>query len=146
MGSRLKSKTSLFLMELVIVIMFFSVCAALCMQMFVKAHMIGIQTKELNHAVAISQGFAEVMRGTDGSLESILEYYPTAVTDNGTFFEVYYDRDFNTCDYSDAAYVGDVSVNPTGAIQNIEIRVVRLSDYKEIYTLNATKYMIEPKG
>lgn len=146
MRNRTKSKTSLFLMELVIAIMFFSVCAALCMQMFVKAHMLGIKTRELNHAVAISQGFAEVMRGTDGSLEAILEYYPMAVSDNDSFFEVYYDKNFAPCDYTDAAYVGDVTVLPNGAIQNIVIRVVRLSDYEEIYTLNATKYMIEPKG
>lgn len=143
---RNKSKSSLFLMELVIAIMFFSVCAALCMQLFVKAHTLGIKTKELNHAVAISQGFAEVMRGTDGSLEAMLEYYPTAVSDNDTFFEVYYDKDFSPCEYTDAVYVGDVTLQPNGAIQNIDIRVVRISDYEEIYTLNATKYMIDPKG
>ena len=33
-----------------------------------------------------------------------------------------------------------------GAIQIMEVRVVRLSDYKDIYTLNATKYMNRTKG
>ena len=141
-----KSKTSLFLMELIIAILFFSICAALCMQLFVQAHILGQKTKELNHAVAISQGFAETMRGTDGSIEAILEYYPNAVSDNESFFEVYYDDDFAPCEYSEAKYVGDVTLSPNGAIQNMDIVIVRIDSYEEIYSLNATKYMINPKG
>lgn len=141
-----KSKTSLFLMELIIAIMFFSICAALCVQLFVKAHVLGQKTKELNHAVAISQGFAETMRGTDGSIQDILKYYPSAISDNESFFEVYYNADFAPCEYSEAKYVGDVTLSPNGAIQNMDIVIVRIEDYEEIYSLNATKYMIKPKG
>ena len=141
-----KSKTSLFLMELVITILFFSLCAAICMQLFVKTHTLGEKTKELNHAVCAAQGFAEVMRGTDGSLASILECYPDAVSDGESFFEVFYDSDFNPCSYSEAVYVGDVTVTPNGAIQNMDIRIVKLSDTEEIFTLNATKYMMDSKG
>lgn len=141
-----KSKTSLFLMELVITILFFSMSAAVCMQLFVKSHILGQQTQELNHAVCEAQGFAEVMRGTDGTLEEIVALYPDAITDGETFFEVYYDEDFKKCDFSGAVYVADVTLTPNGAIQNMDIKIVRLSDYEEIYTLNATKYMIEPKG
>lgn len=141
MKSQGKSKTSLFLMELVIAIMFFSVCAAICMQLFVQAHIIGNKTRELNYAVASAQGFAEVMRGTDGSIEEILKYYPMAASDNETFFEVYYDGDFNPCEYSDATYVGDVTLTPNGVIQNMNVKIVKIADYEEIFSLNATKYM-----
>jgi len=37
-------------------------------------------------------------------------------------------------------------MTPNGAIQNMEVRIVRLRDYKDIYTLNATKYMNRTKG
>lgn len=141
-----KSKTSLFLMELVITILFFSFCAAICMQLFVKTHVYGEKTKELNHAVCAAQGFAEVMRGTDGSLEQILLYYPEAISDGDSFFEVFYDKDFNICSYSEAVYVGDVMLSPNGAIQNMDIKIVKLSGMEEIYTLNVTKYMMDVKG
>lgn len=141
-----KSKTSLFLMELVITIMFFSICAAVCMQLFVKTHVLGQRTRELNHAVCEAQGFAEVMRGTDGSMGQIMEFYPDAVSDGESFFEVFYDADFTKCEYDKAVYVADVTLSPNGAIQNMDVKIVKLSNYEEIYTLNATKYMIDTKG
>lgn len=138
-----KSKTSLFLMELIITIMFFSVCAAVCLQLFVKTHLLGKDTMELNHAVAEAQCFAEIMRGTDGSIQKITALYPDAVSDGESFFEVYYDEQFIKCDYSNAAYIADVTLSPDGYIQNMTVRIVRMSDNKEIYTLNATKYMTD---
>lgn len=146
MDKQAKSKTSLFLMELIITILFFSIAGAVCVQFFVKAHTIGIQTKELNHAVTAAQGFAEVMRGTDGSIDSILAVYPDAIQGNDTFFEVFYDEEFLPCEPEAAVYVSDVTLLPNGAIQNMEIRVLKLSSLEEIYTLTATKYMNTPKG
>ena len=146
MNKYLKSKTSLFLMELIITILLFAACGAVCVKMFVASHVMSRETVELNEAVSIAQGFAEVMRGTDGEIGSILEHYPNAVYGGEGFFEVYYDEEFEECKYDKAAYIGDVTMTPNGAIQNIEVRIVRLSDYKDIYTLNATKYMNRTKG
>jgi len=146
MNKYLKSKTSLFLMELIITILLFAACGAVCMRLFVSAHVMTMDTVELNRSVSIAQGFAEVMRGTDGDMQSVLEHYPDAITGGEGFFEVYYDKNFEPCDYENASYVGDVTMTPNGAIQNMEVRIVRLSDYKDIYTLNATKYMNRTKG
>ena len=146
MNKYLKSKTSLFLMELIITILLFAACGSVCVRLFVTSHVMTKETVELNEAVSIAQGFAEVMRGTDGDIESVLEHYPNAVHGGEGFFEVFYDEDFNACEYSEAAYFCDVTMSPNGAIQNMEVRVVRKSDYKNIYTLNATKYMNSTKG
>ncbi len=133
-------------MELIITILLFAACGAVCMRLFVSAHVMTMDTVELNRSVSIAQGFAEVMRGTDGDMQSVLEHYPDAITGGEGFFEVYYDKNFEPCDYEKASYVGDVTMTPNGAIQNMEVRIVRLSDYKDIYTLNATKYMNRTKG
>lgn len=146
MNKYLKSKTSLFLMELIITILLFAACGAICMKLFVTSHIITRETVELNEAVSVAQGFAEVMRGTDGDISSVMEHYPSAVYGGEGFFEVFYDEDFEVCEYDRASYVGDVTMSPNGAIQNMEVRIVRLSDYKDIYTLNATKYMNRTKG
>ena len=141
-----RSKSSLFLMEFIITLMLFAVCAAVCMRLFAASNSLSRRTTELNKAVAVAQGFAEVMRGCDGSIDSIIAQYPTAIKGDDKFFEVFYDADFKECDYSEAAYVSDVTLTPNGAIQNMEIKIVRLSDYEEVYTLSATKYMNEAKG
>lgn len=137
-----KSRTSLVLMELIITILFFSICSAVCVQLFVAAHIRSIEAKELNCAVSKAQGFAEVMRGSDGSFESILAEYPEAIGDDETYFEVYYDKDFNeTTDIENAKYVSDVTIDKISKIQNMEINVVKLDDYENIYSLTATKYI-----
>ena len=146
MNKYLKSKTSLFLMEMIITVLLFSVCGAVCVRFFALTHTISQDTRELNESVALAQGFAEVMRGTEGDIDSIISQYPEAVRGGENFFEVFYDEEFNCCTYDMAVYVSDVSLIPNGAIQNMEVRVVRLSDYKEIFTLTATKYMNGTKG
>lgn len=146
MNKYLKSKTSLFLMELIITILLFAACGAVCVRLFVTSYVMTQDTVELNESVSIAQGFAEVMRGTDGDIDSVLEQYPTAVRGDEGFFEVFYDEEFEVCSYENASYVADVTMQPNGAIQNLEVRIVRLRDFKEIYTLDATKYMNRTKG
>lgn len=139
-----KSRTSLVLMELIICVLFFSVASAVCVQLFVNAHLISKHTFELNCAVAKAQGFAEVMRGTDGSYDSIIEMFPEAYIENENGFSVYYDSDFNTIDYNDkfaAEYSASVTLEKVSKIQNMYINIVRLSDDETIYSLNATKYI-----
>lgn len=145
MNNKSKSRTALFLMELIIAILFFSIASAVCMQLFAKAHLTSVKTRELNKAVSIAQSYAEVMRGTDGSIDSIVQCFPEAiVVDN--YMEIFYDSDFNVCSPDVAEYVSDVTITPNGAIQNMSIVFVKLSDNTEVYRLNATKYMNTPKG
>lgn len=146
MNKYTKSKTSLFLMELILTILMFSICGAICMKLFAASDMLSRKTRELNASVACAQGFVEVMRGTDGSIEEILDMYPGAIKGGEDFFEVFYDKDFKECDFSQAAYVSDIVLTPMGAVQNIDVKIVRLSDYEEIYSLSATKYMNKIKG
>ena len=133
-------------MELIITILLFAACGAVCVRMFVTSYVMTQDTVELNESVSIAQGFAEVMRGTDGDIDSVMEHYPMAIRGGDNFFEVFYDDEFEMCTFDEASYVCDVSMGPTGAIQNMEVRMVRLRDYKDIYTLNATKYMNNTKG
>lgn len=140
-----KSRTSLVLMELIICVLFFSVASAVCVQLFVNAHLISKSAFELNCAVAKAQGFAEVMRGTDGTYECIIDMFPEAEksADNNSF-EVYYDEDFNVINPTDkfnAEYSAKVSLEKVSKIQNMNILIYRLSDDETVYTLDATKYI-----
>ena len=62
------SKSSLFLMELIISILFFSIASAVCIQLFVKAHLMNIRTQEQNQTVVWSQNLAELWRAYDGDI------------------------------------------------------------------------------
>lgn len=136
-----KSRTSLVLMELIITILFFSLASAVCVQLFVRAHLTAKETNKLNHAINIAQNVAEIMNGTDGSLKSIKDCYPEAVGDDD-YFVIYYDEDFNESDdFKNATYAADITVKHSGNLYNMTVDFVELYDMNTIYSLNASKYI-----
>lgn len=136
-----KSRTSLVLMELIITILFFSLASAVCVQLFVRAHLTTKATRELNNAINITQSISEVMNGTDGSISSIHSYYETASGD-ADYFVVYYDENFNeTDDFSNAVYAADVTVDNVGNLHDLNIDFLRIKDYELIYNLQSSKYI-----
>ena len=141
-----RSRSSLFLMEMIVTILFFSLAATVCVKCFVSAHMMGKETYELNHAIAIATGYAEVMRGTAGDIDSIMEVFPYAIKGDDSYIMLFYDEEFNPCEAERAVYAGDVTLTPNGAVQNMHIKIVRADDASVIYELDATKYMNSARG
>lgn len=119
--------SSLFLMELILAILFFSIASAVCVQFFVKSHLLSRDADALNHAVNECSSIAEVLNTADnmGSGISLLkELYPDAVeTDakNANAAETnieqkdamaksaelsfYYDDEFLPCSTKNADYI-----------------------------------------
>jgi len=51
-----------FLLEMIFVVFFFSICAAICIQVFVKADTISKNASDLNHAVVKTESIADTIR------------------------------------------------------------------------------------
>jgi len=85
------SKTSLFLMELIIVIMFFSICGAVCVQLFFHTHQTDIKTRNNTEATIIAQNLAESFLGYEGDLEKISELFPDShiISSNDSMYIIY---------------------------------------------------------
>lgn len=103
------SRSSLFLMELILVILFFSIAGAICIQIFAKAHLLSRSASELNRAVALAQSAAAGLEAGDGSLEDLNLQFPDGITGTDTDgnvsqFTVYYDSDWNPCGKASASY------------------------------------------
>ena len=58
----MRSKASLFLMELLIMVLAFALAAALCLQVFVRAEEICAETARRDEAVVIAQNAAERLK------------------------------------------------------------------------------------
>ena len=78
MDQRSNSRLSLFLMELIIAIMFFSLSAAVCVRLFTSAHFMAEGAKNMSGATIWSQNLAEAFAGTDGNLSEMEKLYPGA--------------------------------------------------------------------
>ena len=73
---RQHARSSLFLLELIVAICFFSITAAICTRVFAAAHLQSIHTQDLNHAITNAQSAAEAFRSTDGTLEALATLFP----------------------------------------------------------------------
>ncbi|MEG2173913.1 MAG: hypothetical protein RR135_00320 [Oscillospiraceae bacterium] len=72
MLSRVKtssSRSGLFLIELIIIIGFFAMASAVCIQIFARARLVAVNSGELVHASLAAQSAAEAFRATDGQVE-----------------------------------------------------------------------------
>ncbi len=71
MKNNTTSRSGLFLMELIISILFFSLAGAVCVKLFVNSHIISKSSVELNHSLEWSQNVAEVFYSCNGDIEKM---------------------------------------------------------------------------
>ena len=89
MQTKNSSKSGIFLMELILSILFFSIAAAVCVKLFVTAHQLSDQSVNLNHAVAMAESIAEAFYGCNGNAGELENLFPDAgmnQTDEQTIF------------------------------------------------------------
>jgi hypothetical protein len=65
MSKKNHTKSELFLMEFIAVILFFSICTAICISAFVKADNISKESDLLNGAMILAQSVAEEIKATE---------------------------------------------------------------------------------
>ena len=100
-----RHRSSLFLLELILVIFFFSLASAVCIQLFVKAHVIGTETEDLNHAIPLAESAAEAFHSVAGDLEQLTELFPKGhVNEAGDSFQIFYDENWHPVEAGEGVY------------------------------------------
>ena len=115
---RHNNTSSLFLLELILAVLFFSVASALCIQIFTKAHLMSQDARDLNFAVNEVSSMAEQM--SDGTLQDAAAYA--------------------SCEKADAVYVLTVHYEPEDTLLKAHISMDTIADNRNIYTLDVTKH------
>lgn len=142
MNKQTSRHSSLFLLELITAIFFFCLASAVCIRFFVKSHTISQDTKNLDMAVNQTVGFAERFRSGGGLITWLDAQYPEGThSSDGAAFTLYYDKDWTPCPEEQAAFTLEVQEAAEGNISAVHFRVTELGADKEIYTLEAEKYI-----
>lgn len=76
MRNRSSKSESLFLIEMIVVVFFFAVCAAVCARLFVQSHRMKNESLTLTRAVMDAQNAAELFYATGGDLERVQDALP----------------------------------------------------------------------
>ena len=120
---RHNNTSSLFLLELILAVLFFSVASALCIQIFTKAHLMSQDARDLNFAV--------------NEVSSMTEQMPD---DSWQDAAAYYDSSYASCEKADAVYVLTVHYEPEDTLLKAHISMDTVADNRNIYTLDVTKH------
>ena len=115
------TRSSLFLIELIIAILFFSLGSAVCIQAFVKAHTDSTDAQNLSFASSTVSSAASVVKYTDGDLDSVRLYFPEAFQEAGDTIAVCYDGNHAPCDASDAAFTLRIETAVQSGVENTRI-------------------------
>ena len=127
MKVRESSKSSLFLLELMISIVFFALAAAGCVQVFAKAHMLSQEAGRLDMAVSVAQSLAEECSGS--RMEDKQRYY---------------DELGNVCGKEDGVYLAEILQTEQAGMNQIHITVMDMKTQDTLYTLQTASYL--PNG
>lgn len=114
-----RSKSSIFLLEILINILLFSVLCVCSLQFFIKSYQLTENTTTLHQAVSACNSVAAVFQSGDGTTNSIEKHFPTAVTGQGQLY-IYLDENYETCDSQNIAYYITVTEKVT-AIPSITV-------------------------
>ncbi|MGN1148542.1 MAG: hypothetical protein ACI4TB_08970 [Lachnospiraceae bacterium] len=146
------SKSSLFLMELIISILFFSLASAACIQLFVKAHLMDIRTKEQNQAVIWSQNLSSLWQASSGDLLAVFnqlsddydnQYGCIYLTNNGEQLILYFNQDWEFIGANAADIVYRVELSDCGYDDATSLSSAEITFFKgdeSFYTLQLTHH------
>ena len=80
-GQRANSNTALFLMELIIVIGFFSLVSVICVRLFVAASLSSKYSVNLNHTTRAMESLADAWTACGSDLSRLSAFYPDAAVE-----------------------------------------------------------------
>lgn len=141
MKRSLPKRSNLFLMEMILAILFFSLSSAVCMQLFVAARVLSRDTSARNHAIILAKSAASAFETGDGSLESLQGTYPLGRLEDSVW-KVYYDKNWESCEKNDSSYEMHIAIKEQNG--NLTTAVIQVfSDESELFSLNASSYQPE---
>ena len=143
--NRRSHASSLFLLELILAILFFSIASAVCVQLFIKAHLLSTDARALNVAVNECASAAEIISTSDSEQEAlslVQQAFPDAsVSDDGSALDCFFGENLTPAEKESASYVLHVELLRSGRQLDADIGFLRLSDASSVYSLTLQHHL-----
>jgi len=126
-----RSRSTLFLIEQLIVVAVFAICAAACVRILAAAYLTASDTKDVNNAILIAENAAECYKAVSGDIEKTVALIGgnSGNMGNANAAIVYYDEDWFICEEDEASCcLRLLSMDPGSAFQSV--RSCELSVWK----------------
>lgn len=154
MSNRNTSRTGLFLMELILAILFFSLSGSVCVQLFIQAHTLSNDSVVLNHSILRAQNIAETFCGCNGDVDEMMILLNTDANcsrqdgEDSITLSFLYDPDFAPIPSYQSSFPGfgytvTATIQPKEELTTCHILVQEHSANKDsspLYELNISLY------
>lgn len=143
MNGKLARRSSLFLLELMISILLFSIASAWCIRLFVTARSITRENEALSRMQNLASGYAELFLAS-GDFEAFLEDEGGKKKESeGTLYQFWYDRDWNICGEEEAVICFETVITRSGDFEKCSFSYREVGGEKVVYLLDVEKYAKE---
>lgn len=135
-------RNNLFFIELILSIFFFIICATICVQLFVHAHLLNEQSTDTNHALLLSQNVAEIFLGNQGNIHALKDFFHESdvstdyiSTSSDDTILLFYDdvQASPVIRISEAKYGVLLKNEVTDGMSHADIYVFKASDWQAVY-------------
>lgn len=99
MNSRKRSGSGIFLMEMIMVCGFFLLCAAVCIQVFMRSDAMSRLARERNQAVLAAESLAETWKA--GGIEALTAKEGRELSEGETGYTLFFDQNWKLMDAPD---------------------------------------------
>ena len=140
MNGKPARRSSLFLLELMISILLFSLASAWCIRLFVTARSINRENEELSRMQNLASGYAEMFLAS-GDFETFLEDEGgKKMESDAVLYQFWYDRDWKICGEEDAAVSFEAVITRDGDFEKCSFHYRGADREDLIYLLDVEKY------
>lgn len=129
------SQTKLILIELIIIILFFSIAGAICINVFAQAQVVSTKSTDTTMATLVAQTAAETIRSSDDGAELLAEQY--SKTDDG--YIAYFDAAWDTVEEAAAVYQMHIRISENEGMRSADITVNKTD--REIFAVNVKRVL-----
>ena len=133
-----KSKSGLFLMELIIAICFFAVASAICVQLFASAYTISRRGEGMQMAVMHSQSAIAAFRHTNADINAMARFLDGTISGN----EIIVSFDDNWIQTNiNPRYIMTIRIDTSEALALADIHVYDNHMNEYLYYIQVLKYL-----
>ena len=112
-----RSRSTLFLIEQLIVVAVFAICSAACVRILAYAYLTSRDSKDVVNAILVAESGAESFKAVSGDVGKTAEIMGGVVDNSSAANEaiVYYDSQWQVCGKDNAFYIFRLTSGNTGA-------------------------------
>lgn len=121
------SRSSLFLMEMILSLLILVLCCTACIQVFALSRSERKKAREYNHIQTLVTSVGELTEGWDGNTASFLSALPGGICDQNQI-QYFYDQNWNLCEKEKASYYMELTLDTDNSYKKVLLTVFSMPD------------------